>query len=385
MIRLEIHDGTSYVDVTDKLTSLRHRITGRQLEAVDFELVNTDVHVGQKIRVKRGASIVFEGIIYERRKRQESGVLEVDATAYSELIAYDRHVVYRMYDTGTTAGAIIRDLAGLESDVIVDADDGPALNSPWEIQNETALKIMQSVARGTNYYLRMRPALSYLSFDGVDDRIVVPHSDLLNVQSGNKITIMIWAYLTGWQSGYPVGVLIDKRSESTANYNWQYNSTLMRMRIHANNNLYVVSVPHNLNNLNCYAMVLNGSRLEGYLNGELKASRNDVAATTGNNRNLHIGETISGMFRIAGRIYQVLIYSRPLTADEVERNYDNPDTPITNGLVLWFRFDEGRGDTVYDRSGNNNNGTIYGATWGLQKNPPFANTKLLEFKPKVVA
>jgi len=114
-------------DETVRLTSLRHRITGRQLEAVDFELVNTDIRVGQKIRVKRGASIVFEGIIYERRKRQESGVLEVDATAYSELIAYDRHVVYRMYNTGTTAGAIIRDLAALESGVdVTNVDDGPA-------------------------------------------------------------------------------------------------------------------------------------------------------------------------------------------------------------------------------------------------------------------
>ena len=158
MIRLEIHDGASWVDVTDKLTSLRHKITSRQLEAIDFTLINTNVNAGQKVRVKRGASIVFEGIIYERRKRQESGVLEVDATAYSELIAYDRHVVYRMYNTGTTAGAIIRDLAALESGVnVTNVDDGPALNAPWEIQNERALQIMLSTARGTNYYLRMKP------------------------------------------------------------------------------------------------------------------------------------------------------------------------------------------------------------------------------------
>jgi len=158
MIRLEIYDGTSWVDVTNRLSSLRHKITGRQLEAIDFTLINTNVNVGQKVRVKRGTNIIFEGIIYERRKHQESGVLEVDATAYSELIAYDRHVVYRMYDTGTTAGDIIRDLAAPESGVdTTNVDDGPSLNSPWEIQNERALQIMLSTARGTNYYLRMKP------------------------------------------------------------------------------------------------------------------------------------------------------------------------------------------------------------------------------------
>jgi len=158
MIALEVFDGAAWIDFSDKLTSLRHKIASRQLEAVDFELVNADVRVGQRVRVKRGASIIFEGIIYERRRRQRHGVLEVEATAYSELIAYDRYIVYRMYSTRTTAGAIIRDLASLMSDVdVTNVDDGPALSSTWEIQNEDALQIMTSVARGTNYYLRMRP------------------------------------------------------------------------------------------------------------------------------------------------------------------------------------------------------------------------------------
>jgi len=33
------------------------------------------------------------------------------------------------------------------------------------------------------------------------------------------------------------------------------------------------------------------------------------------------------------------------------------------GCVLWFDFAELSGDTVYDLSGNNNHGTIYGASW----------------------
>jgi parallel beta-helix repeat protein len=36
---------------------------------------------------------------------------------------------------------------------------------------------------------------------------------------------------------------------------------------------------------------------------------------------------------------------------------------IESGLVGYWKFDEGTGSTVYDSSGNDNNGTVYGATW----------------------
>jgi len=39
-----------------------------------------------------------------------------------------------------------------------------------------------------------------LEFNGIDGRVIVPHKDVLNIAPGNKITIEIWAYLTGWQS-----------------------------------------------------------------------------------------------------------------------------------------------------------------------------------------
>jgi hypothetical protein len=83
---------------------------------------------------------------------------EVKATGYSHLIAYDRHVVFRLYNTGTTAGEIIRDLASLEAGVdVTNVDDGPSLTAPWSIENAPALRVMLDVAKGTNYYLRMKP------------------------------------------------------------------------------------------------------------------------------------------------------------------------------------------------------------------------------------
>jgi hypothetical protein len=66
----------------------------------------------------------------------------------------------------------------------------------------------------------------------------------------------------------------------------------------------------------------------------------------------------------------ILIYSRALTDSEIQWNYNNPDNPIRNGLVLWFRAHPDNikdidGDGLLewlDLSGYGNHGKIYGAT-----------------------
>ncbi|MEM1829872.1 MAG: LamG domain-containing protein, partial [Thermofilaceae archaeon] len=191
------------------------------------------------------------------------------------------------------------------------------------------------------------------------------HSDALNIAPGNQITIAMWAKFTGWQR-LPLGVPIDKRSEHWANYNWEFNSAVMMMRVHAGGRIYVVSVPHSLGTWNFYAMVLNGSWLGGYLNGELKASRSDVPASSGNTVNLFIGQTIAYAFRAAGIIASVLIYNRALSDAEIKAIYERGE-PIRDGLVLYLDFSEGEGNVAYDKSGYGNHGTVYGARWVVKK------------------
>lgn len=50
------------------------------------------------------------------------------------------------------------------------------------------------------------------------------------------------------------------------------------------------------------------------------------------------------------------------TAYHAKQIFSDSNDLGTNGLVSWWKFDEGIGTTAYDSAGNNN-GTIYGATW----------------------
>ncbi|MCS7133576.1 MAG: hypothetical protein NZ921_02090 [Candidatus Caldarchaeum sp.] len=157
----EVWDGSAWLDKTGKLTDLRHRVAAKSLEELGFTLVDESLSVGSRCRYRRGSNVIFEGVVYEVNRRHEGGrVREISCGAYTDLILYERHIVFREYSTGTRAGTIIKDLASLESGVNVsnvDETSTPALNTPWTIQNAKALDVMMDVARGTNYWLRMRP------------------------------------------------------------------------------------------------------------------------------------------------------------------------------------------------------------------------------------
>ncbi len=86
-----------------------------------------------------------------------------------------------------------------------------------------------------------------------------------------------------------------------------------------------------------------------------KTPRNTVNA-------VYIGQN-EGRDWFKGYIYEVLIYDRALTKDEVLHNYNNPDNPVRDGLIVWLKADPStvRGNTWVDLSGNGNNATLYNA------------------------
>jgi hypothetical protein len=156
-LRLEVLRDGVWRELTQYLTQLTHTASSRDMEKLELELFDAVVQAGERLRLLSDAATVFEGVIYEKRTAQEQH-LRCTATAYTDLILYERHIVYRSYPVGVSAGEIVRDLASLEDGVDVSGVvDGPSLKSPWEIQNATALEVLLRVAKGTNHMLRMKP------------------------------------------------------------------------------------------------------------------------------------------------------------------------------------------------------------------------------------
>jgi len=76
-----------------------------------------------------------------------------------------------------------------------------------------------------------------------------------------------------------------------------------------------------------------------------------------------VGFTYTDVNSLRGIVSWALAYNRVLSSDEVLNIHNNPSQPPREGLILRWDFDEGSGNKVYDKSGNGNDGTIYGATW----------------------
>jgi len=197
-----------------------------------------------------------------------------------------------------------------------------------------------------------------LNFDGAENYVKVPHSDALNIATGNRISIEMLANFIGWQAGYGVGCPIDKRTEAEANYNWEFNDTIMMMRIHAGGGVWVVSTPHSLNVWNHYVMTLDGSVLKGYLNGELKEQRTDVPTSGTNTVDLFVSCNIGYVFKAEGDVALVRIYNRALKEQEIRHNMLDYHNPVRDGLVLWLDLEEGMGLKAYDKSGYGNDGDL---------------------------
>ena len=83
------------------------------------------------------------------------------------------------------------------------------------------------------------------------------------------------------------------------------------------------------------------------------------AAVTADDVNIgDVGGSFSDM-----SVAEALFYSDDKTAAEVLANYNNPQAPIQDGLVVNYDFNELNGLTLFDKSGNGNNASIVGATW----------------------
>ena len=106
------------------------------------------------------------------------------------------------------------------------------------------------------------------------------------------------------------------------------------------------------------AAVKNGGQRKLYINGAEFSLSGSALSVTANNNSVRIGSDYGGRF-FDGRIDEVRIWNVSRTQDQIIAAMDTDPTQET-GLVAYFNFNEGSGDTLFDISGNGHNGLLIG-------------------------
>jgi LruC domain-containing protein len=199
---------------------------------------------------------------------------------------------------------------------------------------------------------------SALDFDGIAGHVQVPYNTSLNNRT-DQISLSCWFKMnevgnSGAFLFYNTKYMLQLDAQgrvSLAIYNPTYTSVVMDYadRILNTDWHHVVAT-------------YDGAQMKLYIDGALKITRAATGMLKTSGSDLHIGDQSTINF-FPGILDEVLIYSRPLTPEEILSVYATTQNPGTgDGLISEWPLNENAG-TIADDVFDGNNGTITGATW----------------------
>lgn len=219
----------------------------------------------------------------------------------------------------------------------------------------------------------------FLTFDGTDDFVDIGRGEALQI-SGSEITIEAWfnineAKTSTFQStilamdhsepGNDLGYFL--RANGNGQIEWGFGDGQWH-EIKSEDGVQLFE----LETWNHVAGVYNGTVQKIYLNGNLIATSEAFTATVGiaPTENLFIGTSPAFPDRaINGGIAEVRIWNRARTDSEINEFATQRITGSEPGLVAYWSIDEGEGQTIFDRSANENNGILGGTEEASSTDP----------------
>src|SRR5712691_1746630 len=204
-----------------------------------------------------------------------------------------------------------------------------------------------------------------VSFNGTSSLVTVPDSASLDLSSG--LTLEAWVRATSFApsqtliakerpgGGFPYGVELDNGVPTG------YVSTSAFSGASSASSLPKVTWKF-------VAVTYDGSTLRVYVDGTQVGSAPASGSIAASSGQLSIGgDSVWGEY-FNGRIDNVRIYSRALSATELAADQATPVTaptppPTAPTPVAAYAFDEGTGMSAADASGSGNTATLNGATW----------------------
>jgi hypothetical protein len=203
-----------------------------------------------------------------------------------------------------------------------------------------------------------------LHFDGVDDYVDCGNGSSLDLTSA--VTLEAWLKLADVVGAQ---MIIGKRG-STTNYALRTDGDELLFYF-SNDGWNIWSATADLLADTWYyiaCVYTAGSDPKIYVNGVLKSGFWNLGSAKTmeiSTAHLTIGK-IPGGDPLEGLIAQMRISNTARTQDEISANWNNGKGrkfDLDENTVALWRLSEAAGSTVYDETSNNNDGTIYGASW----------------------
>lgn len=123
------------------------------------------------------------------------------------------------------------------------------------------------------------------------------------------------------------------------------------------------------------AITYNSKTLLLYVDGELKGSLTDNIST--DSIPVYIGATTESTGYYEGLLDEVIIYNKQLSQTEIRRQMNKSVSSRVDGLVSYWKMDEGTGTTTYDLTANDNRLYMCGPSWETE-NSPITNSALTD-------
>ncbi|MEA5461209.1 LamG domain-containing protein [Arcicella sp. LKC2W] len=210
-----------------------------------------------------------------------------------------------------------------------------------------------------------------MAFDGVNDELCVSYN---NEFPTDKFTVSAYVKLGNTNNE---GAIIDWGS--SLNKNWWITTTKSNEAkgyiFHIGNGIGSDSLkyylpnspanPFNVDNWHQVTMIYNGSALSVMVDGEFIGTKPATISRVSNY--LNIGSKIGDGGFFKGKIDDIRVYNRPLTQTEVNNTKNRSVSKSENGLVSYWKMDEGIGAKVFDNTTIPTNANIYGATFSSDK------------------
>ena len=216
-----------------------------------------------------------------------------------------------------------------------------------------------------------------LNFDGLSDYVEVTDESAI-IANVNQMTLSGWVYPRNTNAGWPdFDGFFGFRNESDADfYLLQLNNYKVEGRLRSGGGVFTIETAENSISPDTWhhlALTYDGMDLILYING-IEAG---TTGASGQISNMSVPLKIGSLgfqtwdFDLDGQVDEVSLWDLALTEQEIQ-DYMYADLTGEEGLLGYWNFNEGSGTTANDASGNENHGSIYGATWSTDV--PFYNT-----------